>query len=143
MKSVFVTAIVLASVVTVSGAAVAFAGVQDSSSPSTIQYSTVKTEKSTPETKKIEKISAPVVEAPAATPVPASAPVVAPAAPVVSSAPVEAAPAPAAVSAPAAFYGDPTSCPEGSTLINDIPQMPPRCSVPVPSDFVEVGRPPV
>lgn len=43
---------------------------------------------------------------------------------------------------PTSKPGDPTSCPPGSTLVNDIPQLPPRCSIPVPSDFVEEGRPP-
>lgn len=80
------------------------------------------------------------------TPTPTVAPIGVEPVPVAVPAPAPAVQAPenvgSAPSVPLASYGDPTSCPEGSTLVNDIPQMPPRCSVPVPSDFVETGRPP-
>lgn len=98
MKKVVIVSLAIAATVTLGGGAVAFATTQFAPSPSTIEYSTPETEKSTSEAKKVEEKVSPT---PTTEPAPVTEPAAAPA-PVVEApapAPVQAAPAPAPVQA--------------------------------------------
>lgn len=120
----------------------ALTGCTDSS---TTQTSDNKEAKSV--TQQPEKIDSTSNSTPGAVPILPESPSLAPEQPIPSTTNVvpetQTVEVPAAPSAQSTSnYGDPSSCPPGSTLVNDIPQLPPMCSVPISSDFVEVGRPP-
>lgn len=126
MRKLLVTGIILSSIVTIGGATGAFAGSVHSTTSSTIEYSTPKTEKSNS-----VSTPAPVAPTPTAEPVVAPEPVAAPApVPVV-------APAPAPVPVDPNYWTDDAgnryygpvaiSCANGSAPVVPIPGFPPAC----------------